>query len=251
MDLQQNKQTYEMPHLLTYYECDDTGHPSLSMVLSMMTMVSDAHSMSLGMDTATVQATGGAWVITAYEGEFTKEQPTFGDTVILGTRALAYNRFFALREFWLTDPDHRIKYAHFRANFVFMNLEKRQLMSIPNELISRFDSPQEKRLPRLARPAELTDPDKEQEYRVRYFDIDVNHHVNNARYFDWLLDPLGSQFLRTHHLTKMAIKYEHEVREGVTVTSRCQVLDEPNQLTSRHTIVVDGQTCAQAEFHWA
>ena len=69
MELKQEKQAYEMPYQLTYYECDDTGHPTMSMMLSMMTMVSDAHCISLGMDTATIQQTGGAWVITEYDGE--------------------------------------------------------------------------------------------------------------------------------------------------------------------------------------
>ena len=64
MELRQEKQVYEIPHRLTYYECDDTGHPTMGMLLSMMTMVSDAHSIALGMDTATIQRTGGAWVIT-------------------------------------------------------------------------------------------------------------------------------------------------------------------------------------------
>ena len=36
MELKQEAQTFEMPHLLTYYECDETSHPSLSMILSMI-----------------------------------------------------------------------------------------------------------------------------------------------------------------------------------------------------------------------
>lgn len=47
MELRQEKQVYEIPHRLTYYECDDTGHPTMGMLLSMMTMVSDAHSIAL------------------------------------------------------------------------------------------------------------------------------------------------------------------------------------------------------------
>ena len=33
MELKQEAQTFEMPHLLTYYECDETSRPSLSMIL--------------------------------------------------------------------------------------------------------------------------------------------------------------------------------------------------------------------------
>ena len=251
MNLQQNKQVYEMPHQLAYYECDDTGHPSMSMLLSMMTMVSDAHCISLGMDTATIQQTGGAWVVTEYDGQLSPEQPTFGDQVILGTRAVAYNRFFALREFWMDDVQHANRYLHLRAIFVFMNLQKRRLMSIPPEMITPFNSPEEKRLPRLDRPSAITTTDPAScEYRVRYFDIDANHHVNNARYLDWLLDPLGGEFLRNHRPTKLVIKYEHEVQAGATVTSQYQLVDNDQGLHSRHVILVDGQVCATAELTW-
>lgn len=251
MELKQGKQTYEMPHQLTYYECDDTGHPTMSKMLSMMTMVSNAHCIALGMDTATIQQTGGAWVITEYDGEVAADQPTFGDQVILGTRALAYNRFFALREFWMTDPNHEKHYLHLRAIFVFMNLEKRRLMSIPKQLIEPFASPAQKRLPRLTSPAAITSADPaSKKYQVRYFDIDVNHHVNNARYLDWLLDPLGGQFLRTHRPVRLVIKYQHEVRENTTVTSQYQLVENDDGLASRHTLLVGDQVCATAEIGW-
>ena len=251
MELKQEKQTNEMPHQLTYYECDDTGHPTMSTLLSMMTMVSDAHCIALGMDTATIQQTGGAWVITEYDGEVAAEQPRFGDQVILGTRALAYNRFFALREFWMTDASHEKRYLHLRATFVFMNLEKRRLMSIPKQLIEPFGSPVQKRLPRLASPAGLTTADPaSKKYQVRYFDIDVNHHVNNARYLDWLLDPLGGEFLRTHRPVRLVIKYQHEVRENTTVTSQYQLVENDDSLASRHTLLVGDQVCATAEIGW-
>lgn len=251
MELRQGKQVYEMPHQLTYYECDDTGHPTLGMMLSMMTMVSDAHSIALGMDTATIQQTGGAWVITEYDGEVATEQPHFGDQVILGTRALAYNCFFALREFWMTDAGHEKRYFHLRATFVFMNLKKRRLMSIPAQLIEPFNSPEQKRLPRLAKPASMTTTDPaNRQYRVRYFDIDVNHHVNNARYLDWLLDPLGGEFLRNHRPVRLVIKYQHEVRENATVTSQFQLVKKTPGLSSSHRLLVDDQVCATAEIGW-
>lgn len=251
MELRQEKQVYEMPHRLTYYECDDTGHPTLSMILSMLTMVSDVHSTFLGLDAETIHQTGGAWVITQYEGELSTDQPTYGQTVILGTRAVAYNRFFALREFWITDPDHHYRYVHLQATFVFMNLTKRRLMSIPPQLITVFNSPQNNRPPRLKRPTELTtDQGDSRQYHVRYFDIDINHHVNNARYSDWLLDPLGSDFLRTHHLQGVNIKYFHEVKENSLVISRYQLQNEKGQLKSLHEIDVAGQKCVSAELTW-
>ena len=137
----QNANCYEMQHQLTYYECTDSGHPSMSMLLSMMTMVSDAHSIFVGLDRTAVDKSGGAWVIVGYEGQLAPHQPHFGEQVIIGTRALAYNQFFALREFWLSDLDHQQQYVHVKALFVMMDLKARRLMRIPAELITPFASP--------------------------------------------------------------------------------------------------------------
>ena len=151
----------------------------------------------------------------------------------------------------MTDASHEKRYLHLRATFVFMNLEKRRLMSIPKQLIEPFDSPEQKRLPRLANPATITSDDPaSKEYQVRYFDIDVNHHVNNARYLDWLLDPLGGEFLRTHRPVSLVIRYQHEVREGATVTSQYQLVEDTGGLSSRHALLVSGQVCATAEIGW-
>lgn len=115
MELKQEAQTFEMSHLLTYYECDETSHPSLSMILSMISMVSDEHSMSLGMGTKEIQSTGGTWVVSGYEGHLSAKQPSFSETVILGTKAVSYNRFFAVRDFWITGKEHQIEYARIRS----------------------------------------------------------------------------------------------------------------------------------------
>lgn len=251
MKITQRADTYEMDHLLTYYECDETGHPTMGMLMSMFSMVSDAHSIFLGMDNQTIMATGGAWVITGYAGTLEKEQPHFGDHVVLGTRAVAYNRFFALREFWLRAPEGKV-YAKVQCMFVFMDLHARKLEAIPPQLIEPFHSLEINRLPRVRRPHKLlTDASIQQtDYHVRFFDIDVNHHVNNARYFDWLLAPLGDDFLRAHRVRSFAIQYSHEVRPGRVVTSMFTQRDADGQLTSQHRIMVGTEECTTADFEW-
>lgn len=251
MKLKQSADTYEMDHYLTYYECDETGHPTMSMIMSMFSMVSDAHETFLGLNRQTVVSTGGAWVITGYAGHLDQEQPHFGTHVVLGTRALAYNRFFALREFWLRSPAGKV-FAKAQCQFVFMDLTTRKIESIPPQLIKPFHSPEVKRLPRIRRPHKLVvaTPSQQTDYQVRFFDIDVNHHVNNARYFDWLLAPLGDEFLKTHHVHSFAIQYSHEVRPEEVVTSIYTQQRASGRLTSQHRIMVGATECTTADFEW-
>ncbi|MDD6892826.1 MAG: thioesterase [Lactobacillus sp.] len=243
---------YEARHRLSYYECDATGHPSLSMLISMAVQVSEEHGNLLGLDTAVVQSYGGGWVITSYEGSFAKQQPVNGEEIILGTRAIANNRFFALREFWIQSADHKIEYAHLTGLFVYMNLKTRHLMSIPSAIIEPYHGPEKKRLPRLAKACELKDVKFKNDYHVRFFDIDSNRHVNNARYFDWMQDPLGAEFLSSHRLKHMTMSYEKEVRYGQTITSEISspYYNENGELATDHRIVFDSQLAAASTMIW-
>lgn len=249
MKLQQSTREYEMPHQLTYYECDEQGHPILSMVMSMLSVVADEQSNELGLNQKTVQATGGTWVIASFEGKLDLQSLKIGNTVILGTRALGYNRFFATREYWLRDQDGQKEYARIKSSLVFMNLTSRKIESIPPKLITPYQAPEVKRVLRGRRPKQIPEGAElsSKQYHVRYYDLDGNHHVNNARYFDWLLDPLGEKFLTTHRLKSFVIQYHQEVRADHDIDSEFFM---PTPLTSLHRIKNNDVLCTTAEFEW-
>ncbi len=53
-----------------------------------------------------------------------------------------------------------------------------------------------------------------QNRRVCFTDLDVNSHMNNARYLEWAMDLLPSQFHRDHRLQDVTMCYLGEAREG-------------------------------------
>ncbi len=50
--------------------------------------------------------------------------------------------------------------------------------------------------------------------RVCFTDLDVNDHMNNARYLEWAMDLLPARFHGSHHLTDVTMCYLGEAREG-------------------------------------
>ncbi|MBN2256145.1 MAG: hypothetical protein JW736_10585, partial [Deltaproteobacteria bacterium] len=43
--------------------------------------------------------------------------------------------------------------------------------------------------------------------RVSYRDLDMNEHVNNVRYIEWIIDSFPLEFLRNHTLKELEINY--------------------------------------------
>lgn len=52
---------------------------------------------------------------------------------------------------------------------------------------------------------------------VTYSDLDVNGHMNNTRYLDWVCDLLPAQFHKEHPMKAVSICYMSEAREGQTL----------------------------------
>ncbi|CAL1399129.1 unnamed protein product [Linum trigynum] len=53
----------------------------------------------------------------------------------------------------------------------------------------------------------------------RWFDLDVNHHVNNVKYVDWILDSVPRSLPEGHELREMTIQFRKEVAIDTVVHS--------------------------------
>lgn len=244
---------YEEEHRVTYYECDATGRLSLSMLVALFILASRRHNTALGFSPQKVRQTNGGWVIIDYDGQFPRPLPKEGAALIIGTAITAYNRFFIIRDFWARDRDGA-EYAHFRGMFAYMDLTTRKMQEIPAEFIAQYPEAPSRHLPRLQRPRHSKDTHgwTRKDYQVRFFDIDFNGHVNNARYFDWLLDPLGTHFLLHHRITKLAIRYRNEIQPDKLVASlvRLEETAPAGQAVSSHQIKVGNDLCTEATITW-
>lgn len=246
------EQIYHFEHELMYYECDQTGRLSVEMMVALMIAASEGQNAQLGFDENAAQEFNGGWVIINYDTEIMGDLPQAGDRVQIDTRVAAFNRFFVMREWKLLDKAGQCL-AKVRGLFAFMDLQKRRMAPIPEAMLGPYSDQMVKRLPKLKSPAksDLTDDWTGQDYHVRYYDIDANRHVNNARYFEWLLDPLPADFLLSHRPTAFQMNYHREVRMGETIQSYVSPISEQDGLLiSHHRIQLGDQLCALAEFHW-
>lgn len=82
---------------------------------------------------------------------------------------------------------------------------------------------------------------------VRYTDLDINGHMNNCRYPDWVDDLLPSAFHAQHEIREFTLCYMSEVRENENVSLHFDLSDGPvlaveavredGEMSSRHSRV--------------
>jgi medium-chain acyl-[acyl-carrier-protein] hydrolase len=238
---------YAKEYTVPYYDSDVNGLLKIPAMLNIALQISGLQSAELGRSDAFVATFGLTWVVTHYEVNVTR-LPNFNETVTIETEAENYNKFFCYRSFWFKDVDGN-ELIHIFSTFVLMDLEERKMSQVLEEIIAPYESEKIKKIHRAPAIAPIKNGESVP-YRVRFSDIDANKHVNNSKYFDWMTDTLGYDFLTTHSVKTINLRFVKEVEFGKMVDSVTEIVDEEGKAITRHRIDVDGNDHAEAEITW-
>ena len=241
---------FEKEHQILFYETDQTGCVTLSMLVNLFMLASQEQSNQLGLTAQKIHSQGLGWVVTQHLINIDRF-PKLNERIKIKTQAKTYNRFFCYRDFWITDQENNVL-AKMQSVFVLLDQKKRKLTKVLPKLVAPYKSAYSAKVEHLSEPLKMgsdqTYPPKD--YRVRFMDLDGNQHVNNVHYFDWLLDALPREFLLSHQLKQVNIRYKHEVYYGQIVKSRVWLKPKASQIVSLHEISSATKENCRAEFHW-
>lgn len=236
-------------HDVAYYECDFTQTMTLPMLLSVIIKTSESQSYKLNIDNPTiVEDHGLGWVITNYDINIHR-LPRQNERIFITTKADSYNKFFCYRDFWVHDElGHEL--VQINSIFVLMNLESRKIVSIPKDIVAPYQAEKTTKVRRFDKIPSIESPKNSESYRVRFFDLDGNQHVNNAKYFNWILDPLDFDFLTSHQPTHVSIRFDKEIEYGNIVHSEWELHKDNEEIYSLHRIMMNDTVSAEAKINW-
>ena len=236
--------TYQMKMKIPFDMADMNGHIKLPDVILLSLQVSGMQSIELGVsDKAILEDYNLVWIITDYDIEVVR-LPRFAEEITIETEALSYNRLFCYRRFTIYDEAGQ-DLIHMMVTFVLMDRDSRKVQAVEPEIVAPYQSDFDKKLIRGPKYANLEEPISK-DYHVRFYDLDMNGHVNNSKYLDWIFEVMGADFLTQYIPKKINLKYVKEVRPGGVITSAV----ERTGLESKHEITSDGATNAQAIITW-
>lgn len=235
-----------MNHEVAYYECDINQNMTFPALLSVVIKASSDQSDALKRGTEYINSLGITWVITQTE-IMIKRLPQVGETIKITTDPTAFNRFFCYRDYYVYDAAGE-EIVKIDMAFVLMDIKDRKMSSVNPELMAPFESTQVKKIRRWPK-IEKVEGEQKQLYHVRYYDLDSNHHVNNAMYFNWLIDVLGYDFMTQHEATYVNVKFDKEVLYGNDIESFYEVIEDEDVKT-RHEIRLGDQLACEANILW-
>ena len=211
--------TYCEKTLLLSRDCDLGCLWRPSAILTAMQETAGMHSHILGCGRETLVQKGVVWVLTRCEVQMEKEA-RMGSRLSIETFPMPLRRWFFPRYFVFRD-DAGAQVGAAGTLWVLFDLEKRCMVA-PGDVAGAIPDNSDL-TPPLGVPGpvpRLTGGTLESARTPVYSELDVNGHVNNARYADWLCDALGLEVMREYRVKTMRLSYAAEIRPGQAMELR-------------------------------
>ncbi|MES9996486.1 acyl-ACP thioesterase domain-containing protein [Desulfovibrio aminophilus] len=189
---------------------------NLPAVLDLLQEAAGNHAAQFRVSPADMLERGTAWVTSRICVRMDRF-PDLGETVVVRTWPHARDQFSTRRDFLLLGGDGG-EIGRAASVWVVMDIAARKLAPLPDYMDGMWDATPRpaldlpsKAVPRLAKP------ESETPILVRRADLDINGHVNNARFPEWCLESLEQWPGR---LVQADIAFRAECRLGDAVVSR-------------------------------
>ena len=200
---------------LASYDVDFESKATLQALMRFMDDIAWEHARELGLGFGELAHQDLAWVIARLKIEI-DEYPRWGDTIRVKTWAADKDRLFWYRDFKFYDAEGR-ELARAATASVLINQISRRPHRADN-MFNRILDPQERAFDENLKKLPSADNGKMRcTVEVRYSDLDLNGHVNNVKYMEWLLDSYPLAFHRENRLVAVEVNFISEALYGDTV----------------------------------
>ena len=202
--------TYNETFTLQTRDCDLKGTWRLSSILESMQEAAGTHSLLLGCGREELLKKKMIWVLSRSELHMIR-YPKAGEKITLHTFPMP-NRICFFPRYYIFTDGHGEMIGKAGTLWLLMDLETRKMLP-PGDIARLIPDNRDLTVP-MNLPATVGNLQGEEfvsEYIPVYTDLDVNGHVNNARYADWLCNALGIKLLSHTEPETVIFNYNHEV----------------------------------------
>lgn len=218
---------------IPYYDTDPHYHLRPNAIIRYMIDTSSRQTDMLFKDVE--YEAGGLWLLYNWHLEFLHYPKTYTE-ISIESYATDFNRSIATRNFDCYDEEN-ILFA--RASTTWFYIDPIRRTPKPVEPLAKFYgiTPSDYKVGRF-KPKPILKPDIQVSIHVSRLDIDGNFHVNNAVYFDWMLESVEFEVFRTYDLKEAYITYKDEVKIDQDLISKVKVdYKTENEIAYFHEIV--------------
>ena len=212
---------FVLPHTARISDTGLRGRLSLRALCELLQESAALHATLLGVGADVLGPRGLAWVLVQWS-VLIEACPAWRETILVETWPSGLTERTAIRDFLLKGA-HGAVVARATSHWVMLDLLRRRPVRMPETVraipVALRPRALDEDLLKLAAPEA---PAHVAEFGVRFADLDVNAHVNNLAYVDWIAESVPREILRGADLRRLDLSFRAETRDGVTVRVECE-----------------------------
>jgi len=211
--------------------------------------MADNHAKSMGLGIDYVLSKGMAWVGSNYVLDIDR-LPKMHENISIYTWPAEEKRVGAIRDFEVVGEDGKtiIKAS---SQWILVDFKKMRPIGLRENLPEYAVLPERSIETNFPKIPEVERIDDETKFRVRFDDIDMNKHVNNAVYALWVCEAVDPEFRLNHDPKHIEIAFKKEGHMG----EKIRVSTQHEGLHTFHSIRTydgnDDRELARAYVEWA
>ena len=222
---------YILEHMVHSYECDMEGKLRLLTLFNLLQHIADLHAEKLNLGYKFFIEKQMGWVGANYVLHINK-RPKWGDEISFQTWPSGVTPVSAIRDFDIKGKDGNSLFTA-TSQWVLIDMNTGRPQPIKRN-IEHLDSLNERALESNFPAIQVPDCiDFEKHFYVRYDDIDINKHVNNAIYPVWASEAVPNEFREKHEIKDMSISFKRPAFFGDEIL----VLTQIDKNKTSHQIV--------------
>jgi acyl-ACP thioesterase len=232
------------------YEVDCHNRLSILTIFNFMQEAASRHAEALGVSIHQLLAENHTWLLSRLKIRIAAF-PGWNDQIRVNTWPSGVRQLFALRDFELTDKDSRPLASAISA-WLVIDLQKRRPIRI-GPFVERLKPIDGRHVmnDRLDKLPALKNRTDESQFVVRYADLDINQHVNNVKFVEWVIESLPAAVFSTRVLSSLEINFLAEAFHEDQILAACTPRNADNTeflhcLTRRQ----DGRELLRAVTEW-
>lgn len=202
---------------LRTYELDHRGRMGAGTLFRFLQDIAETNAAVLSADVESLLRHGLTWVLLRLQLEVAR-YPAGRQAIRVETWPSGNEGRYWRREFRLFQAADADPFARATSQWSLLDLRKMRPVR-PEEAPPGLIFPQTERA--LPDPFPEIRPRGEpvwmRQFPVRLADIDINRHVHNGRYLEWLLESVPDPVWDSHELTWLAVEFRAPARFGDTV----------------------------------
>ena len=238
---------YTKNYLIRTYECDKNSTLRLVTLMNIFQDMADSQAVLLGLGLEFCLEHGMAWVGSNYHLQIFR-MPKLHEEITITTWPAIEKKLGAIRDFLVSDSQGN-EIIKASSQWILLDVAKKRPLSLRDNL-PQYQVVDDRVMTEdfNSRLSDITREDYHLDFNVRFDDIDINNHVNNAIYPLWASEAVPTDYRRNKNIREVEIAFKKEGLYGEKIDVVTQI--DGDETLHRISSVADGRELARVRILW-